>query len=99
MFSSNDNFLSDQRLLGFLKSKRDDRIQKGASLELMKTAQKTQNHLFSVRSSQEIGNVLPNNPRLRRTCYALCPTLEPVSAALTIPPSVSSRNQAHFIYI
>jgi hypothetical protein len=32
---------------------------------------------------QEIGNLLPNNRRQRRTCYALCHILYPVSAALT----------------
>jgi len=30
----------------------------------------------------EIGNLLPNNLRQRRTCYALCHILYPVSAAL-----------------
>jgi hypothetical protein len=30
----------------------------------------------------EIGNLLPNNQRQRRTCYALCHILYPVSAAL-----------------
>ena len=29
----------------------------------------------------EIGDLLPNNQRKRRTCYALCHTLYPVSAA------------------
>ena len=32
---------------------------------------------------REIGNLLPNNRRPRRTCYALCHTLYPVSAAHT----------------
>jgi len=32
---------------------------------------------------REIGNLLPNNRRQRRTCYALCPILYPVSAAHT----------------
>ena len=32
---------------------------------------------------QEIGNLLPNNRRQRRTCYALCHLLYPVSAAQT----------------
>jgi len=32
---------------------------------------------------REIGNLLPNNRRQRRTCYALCHILYPVSAALT----------------
>jgi hypothetical protein len=31
----------------------------------------------------EIGNLLPNNRRQRRTCYALCHLLYPVSAAQT----------------
>ena len=31
----------------------------------------------------EIGNLLPNNRRQRRTCYALCHILYPVSAAHT----------------
>ena len=30
---------------------------------------------------REIGNLLPNNRRQRRTCYALCHILYPVSAA------------------
>ena len=33
--------------------------------------------------SREIGNLLPNNRRQRRTCYALCHILYPVSAAHT----------------
>ena len=32
---------------------------------------------------REIGNLLPNNQRQRRTCYALCHILYPVSAAHT----------------
>ena len=32
---------------------------------------------------REIGNLLPNNRRHRRTCYALCHILYPVSAADT----------------
>ena len=32
---------------------------------------------------REIGNLLPNNRRQRRTCYALCHILYPVSAAHT----------------
>ena len=32
---------------------------------------------------REIGNLLPNNRRQRRTCYALCHILYPVSAAQT----------------
>ena len=32
---------------------------------------------------REIGNSLPNNQRQRRTCYALCLMLYPVSAAHT----------------
>ena len=35
------------------------------------------------RPYREIGNLLPNNRRQRRTCYALCHILYPVSAALT----------------
>jgi hypothetical protein len=31
----------------------------------------------------EIGNLLPNNQRQRRTCYALCHIMYPVSAAQT----------------
>ena len=40
---------------------------------------------FKARQSQsrEIGNLLPNNQRQRRTCYALCHILYPVSAAHT----------------
>ena len=34
-------------------------------------------------SAREIGNLLPNNRRQRRTCYALCHILYPVSAAHT----------------
>ena len=33
--------------------------------------------------AREIGNLLPNNQRQRRTCYALCHILYPVSAAHT----------------
>jgi len=32
---------------------------------------------------REIGNLLPNNRRQRRTCYALCHLLYPESAAQT----------------
>ena len=35
------------------------------------------------RLKREIGNLLPNNRRQRRTCYALCHILYPVSAAQT----------------
>ena len=35
------------------------------------------------RPKREIGDLLPNNQRQRRTCYALCHILYPVSAALT----------------
>ena len=34
-------------------------------------------------AGREIGNLLPNNQRQRRTCYALCHILYPVSAAHT----------------
>ena len=34
-------------------------------------------------TQKEIGNLLPNNRRQRRTCYALCHILYPVSAAHT----------------
>jgi len=34
-------------------------------------------------SAREIGDLLPNNQRQRRTCYALCHILYPVSAAHT----------------
>jgi len=37
----------------------------------------------SGRVGREIGNLLPNNRRQRRTCYALCHILYPVSAAHT----------------
>ena len=48
-------------------------------------------HLYNVECryalrrgiSGEIGNLLPNNRRQRRTCYALCHILYPVSAAHT----------------
>ena len=36
---------------------------------------------FAMR--REIGDLLPNNQRQRRTCYALCDILYPVSAAHT----------------
>ena len=39
-------------------------------------------HTWSV-AGREIGNLLPNNRRQRRTCYALCHILYPVSAAHT----------------
>ena len=35
----------------------------------------------AVASTGEIGNLLPNNQRQRRTCYALCHILYPVLAA------------------
>ena len=35
------------------------------------------------RTQREIGNLLPNNRRQRRTCYALCHILYPLSAAQT----------------
>jgi len=38
---------------------------------------------WSALSPAEIGNLLPNNRRQRRTCYALCHILYPVSAAHT----------------
>ena len=47
---------------------------------------------------REISNLLPNNRRHRRTCYALCHILYPVSAAHTathqhcIPASGSERD-------
>ena len=37
----------------------------------------------SLPSCREIGNLLPNNRRQRRTCHALCHILYPVSAAQT----------------
>ena len=37
----------------------------------------------STRRPREIGNLLPNNQRQRRTCYALCHIIYPVSAAHT----------------
>jgi len=37
----------------------------------------------ATHSEREIGNLLPNNRRQRRTCYALCHILYPVSAAHT----------------
>ena len=42
---------------------------------------------------REIGNLLPNNQRQRRTCYALCHILYPVAAALEMnsPPGPWSR--------
>jgi len=36
-----------------------------------------------IQPAREIGNLLPNNRRQRRTCYALCHLLSPVSAAHT----------------
>ena len=39
--------------------------------------------VWCARSLREIGNLLPNNRRQRRTCYALCHILYPVSAAQT----------------
>ena len=38
---------------------------------------------WTALSGPEIGNLLPNNRRQRRTCYALCHILYPVSAAHT----------------
>ena len=39
--------------------------------------------VWQVLEEREIGNLLPNNRRQRRTCYALCHILFPVSAAHT----------------
>ena len=41
------------------------------------------------RPAREIGNLLPNNQRQRRTCYSLCHILYPVSSAHTRRPSRS----------
>ena len=41
------------------------------------------NATYRGTSLREIGNLLPNNRRQRRTCYALCHILYPVSAAHT----------------
>ena len=40
-------------------------------------------NLRDLKELREIGNLSPNNRRQRRTCYALCHTLYPVSAAHT----------------
>ena len=40
-------------------------------------------HSGEAGGAGEIGNLLPNNQRQRRTCYALCHILYPVSAADT----------------
>ena len=56
----------------------------------------------------EIGNLLPSNQRQRRTCYALCHILYPVSAAFasffwmdsistSFTFSFGLRNRAHFL--
>ena len=50
---------------------------------LLKTARNA-DHADEARRDplyREIGNLLPNNRRQRRTCYALCHILYPVSAA------------------
>jgi len=45
-------------------------------------------------SPREIGNLLPNNQRQRRTCYALCHILYPVSAAEDDPLDVPREPSA-----
>ena len=59
-------------------------------------------------AQKNYGNLLPNNQRQRRTCYALCHILYPVSAALasffrmdsistSFTFSFDLRNRAHFL--
>jgi len=55
-------------------------------------------------AEREIGNLLPNNQRQRRTSYAVCHILYPVSAALTsffrmdsISTSFAEREQARVL--
>ena len=45
---------------------------------------------------REIGNLLPNNRRRRRTCYALCHILYPVSAAHTSICRMDSNSTSCF---
>jgi len=45
----------------------------------------------------EIGNLLPNNRRQRRTCYALCHILYPVSAAHTSIFRMDSNSTSYSI--
>ena len=47
--------------------------------------------------SPEIGNLLPNNRRQRRTCYALCHLLYPVSAAQASILRMDSNSTSYHI--
>ena len=49
-------------------------------------------------ASRESGNLLPNNRRQRRTCYALCHILYPVSAAHTSIFQMDSNSTSYPIY-
>ena len=44
---------------------------------------------------REMGNLLPNNQRQRRTCYSLCHILYPVSAAHMIIFRMDSNSTSH----
>ena len=44
---------------------------------------------------REIGNLLPNHRRQRRTCYALCHILYPVSAAHTSTSRMDSNSTSY----
>jgi len=46
-------------------------------------------------SLREIGNLLPNNQRQRRTCYALCHILYPVSSAHTSFSRMDSNSTSY----
>jgi len=46
---------------------------------------------------REIGNLLPNNRRQRRTCYALCHILYPVSAAHTSIFRMDSNSTSYIL--
>jgi hypothetical protein len=48
-----------------------------------------------VSTMKEIGYLLPNNQRQRRTCYALCHILYPVSAAHTSIFRMDSTSTSH----
>jgi hypothetical protein len=47
---------------------------------------------------REIGNLLPNNRRQRRKCYALCHILYPVSAAHTSIFRMDSNSTARHLF-
>ena len=58
----------------------------------------TRPHLFVTSATPEIDNLVPNNQRQRRTCYALCHILYPMSAAHTSIFRMDSNSTSYFCY-